>query len=64
MLRPTPRVPGSALTTPQFLMLFGAMLVAASGNTAVQSVMPAIGRAMKIPDVVVAIAYTVSAILW
>ena len=45
-------------------MLFGAMLVAASGNTAVQSVMPAIGRAMNIPDVVVAFAYTVSAILW
>jgi len=62
--RPPQRLPGSALTTPQFLMLFGAMLVAASGNTAVQSVMPAIGRAMKIPDVVVAIAYTVSAILW
>jgi MFS family permease len=40
------------------------MLVAASGNTAVQSVMPAIGRAMEIPDVIVAIAYTVSAVLW
>ena len=62
--RPPQRLPGSALTTPQFLMLFGAMLVAASGNTAVQSVMPAIGRAMDMPDVVVAIAYTVSAILW
>ena len=41
-----------------FLLLYAAMLVAASGNTAVQSVMPAIGRAMDIPDVVVAIAYT------
>lgn len=47
-----------------FLLLYAAMLVAASGNTAVQSVMPAIGRAMAIPDVVVAIAYTISAVLW
>lgn len=52
------------MTTPHFLLLFAAMLVAASGNTAVQSVMPAIGRAMAIPDVIVAVAYTVSAILW
>ncbi len=47
-----------------FLLLYAAMLVAASGNTAVQSVMPAIGRAMDIPDVIVAVAYTVSAVLW
>ncbi|QIK97274.1 MFS transporter [Sphingomonas sp. HDW15A] len=47
-----------------FVLLYAAMLVAASGNTAVQSVMPAIGRAMAIPDVVVAIAYTISAVLW
>jgi MFS family permease len=52
------------MTTPHFLLLFSAMLVAASGNTAVQSVMPAIGRAMDMPDVIVAFAYTVSAILW
>ncbi|MEQ7873690.1 MFS transporter [Sphingomonas sp. ASV193] len=60
----TPRIGGTALKTPHFLLLFAAMLVAASGNTAVQSVMPAIGRAMHMPDVVVAIAYTVSAVLW
>ena len=47
-----------------FLLLYAAMLVAASGNTAVQSVMPAIGRAMAIPDVAVAVAYTISAVLW
>ena len=41
------RVGGSALTTPHFLLLFAAMLVAAAGNTALQSVMPAIGRAMR-----------------
>ena len=47
-----------------FLLLYAAMLVAASGNTAVQSVMPAIGREMDMPEVIVAIAYTISAVLW
>ena len=58
------RVGGSALTTPHFLLLFAAMLVAAAGNTALQSVMPAIGRAIGIADFWVAIAYTWSAVLW
>ncbi|QNN64743.1 MFS transporter [Sphingomonas rhizophila] len=64
-LRPSPpRIAGSALTTAQFLLLFAAMLVAAAGNTALQSVMPAIGRAIGIADVWVAVAYTWSAVLW
>lgn len=63
--RSTARTVGTtALTPTHFVLLFTAMLVAASGNTAVQSVMPAIGRALHMPDVVVAIAYTVSAVLW
>ena len=57
-------VSGTAMRRGHFVLLYAAMLVAASGNTAVQSVMPAIGRAMAIPDVMVAIAYTVSAVLW
>ncbi|WP_309603142.1 MFS transporter [Sphingomonas sp.] len=61
---PRRKVAGSALTTPHFILLFAAMLVAAAGNTALQSVMPAIGRAMKIDDLFVAIAYTSSAVLW
>ena len=40
------------------------MLVAAAGNTALQSVMPAIGREIGIKDFYVAIAYTWSAVLW
>ena len=40
------------------------MLVAASGNTALQSVMPAIGREIGISDFWVAVAYTWSAVLW
>ncbi len=58
------KVAGSALTTPHFMLLFAAMLVAAAGNTALQSVMPAIGRAIGIADLYVALAYTSSAVLW
>jgi MFS family permease len=58
------RVGRTALSTPHFLLLYAAMLVAASGNTAVQAVMPAIGRQMGMSDVIVAVAYTVSAVLW
>ena len=54
----------SAITAPHFLLLYAAMLVAAAGNTALQSVMPAIGREIGIADFWVAIAYTWSAVLW
>ena len=52
------------MSTPHFLLLFTAMLVAAAGNTALQSVMPAIGREIGIADIWVAVAYTWSAVLW
>jgi MFS family permease len=58
------KVGGSALSRVHFLLLYAAMLVAAAGNTALQSVMPAIGRAIGIADFWVAIAYTWSAVLW
>jgi MFS family permease len=57
-------VGSTALTTSHFLLLYSAMLVASSGNTALQSVMPAIGREIGIADFWVAIAYTWSAVLW
>ncbi len=57
-------VGASAISTPHFLLLYAAMLVAAAGNTALQSVMPAIGREIGIADFWVAIAYTWSAVLW
>ncbi|HET7281028.1 MAG TPA: MFS transporter, partial [Sphingomicrobium sp.] len=57
-------VGSTALTTTHFLLLYCAMLVASSGNTALQSVMPAIGREIGIDDFYVAIAYTWSAVLW
>jgi MFS family permease len=57
-------VGSTALTPTHFLLLYAAMLVAAAGNTALQSVMPAIGREIGIKDFYVAIAYTWSAVLW
>jgi MFS family permease len=64
LLPDRPRVAGSALTTRHFLLLYAAMLVAAAGNTALQSVMPAIGREIGIADFWVTVSYTWSAILW
>ncbi len=66
MTAPAPigRVPSSALSTPHFLLLYAAMLVAAAGNTALQSVMPSIGREIGVGDFWVAVAYTWSAVLW
>ena len=57
-------VGATALSAPHFLLLYSAMLVASSGNTALQSVMPAIGREIGIGDFWVAISYTWSAVLW
>jgi MFS family permease len=59
-----PSIGTTALTNLQFLLLFAAMLVAAAGNTALQSVMPAIGREIGIGDFWVAVAYTWSAVIW
>ena len=53
-----PGIAGTAMSTPNFLLLFTAMLVAAAGNTALQSVMPAIGREIAIADFWLAVAYT------
>ena len=62
--QPIRRVAATALSTPHFLLLYAAMLVAAAGNTALQAVMPAIGREIGVADFWVAIAYTWSALLW
>jgi MFS family permease len=64
LLPDRPRIAGSALTTRHFLLLYAAMLVAAAGNTALQSVMPAIGREIGIADFWVTVSYTWSAVLW
>lgn len=54
----------SAVTRRQFMLLYAAMLVAAAGNTALQSVMPAIGRTIGMPDLLVVMSFSWSAVLW
>lgn len=47
-----------------FGLLFTVLLVVAAGNTALQSVLPAIGRAIHIPDMLIAVIFSFSALLW
>jgi hypothetical protein len=48
----------------RFILLFAVMLVAAAGNTAMQSLMPSIGRELGIPDLWIAVAFSLSAVIW
>ncbi len=56
--------PTGAISRERMALLFIVMLVTAAGNTAMQSVMPSIGTALKIDDVWISLAYTWSALLW
>jgi len=47
-----------------FLLMFTVMLTIAAGNTALQSVLPALGRSLGVKDPAVALAFSVSALLW
>ena len=47
-----------------FGLLFTVMLAIAAGNTALQSVLPALGRSLNVPDSAVAAVFSVSALLW
>jgi MFS family permease len=47
-----------------FALLFVVLFVVAAGNTALQSVLPAIGREIGIPDLLVASIFSFSALLW
>jgi MFS family permease len=58
MLKSRPQI------APEFTLLFVVMLVIGAGNTALQSVMPAIGRSLDIPDSAIALAFSVSALVW
>lgn len=57
---------GGTATLPRarVALLFTVMLVTAAGNTAMQSVMPSIGTALKVQDFWISLAYTWSALLW
>jgi len=47
-----------------FALLFTVMLTIAAGNTALQSVLPALGRSLGAADSAVAAVFSVSALLW
>jgi MFS family permease len=47
-----------------FLLLFTVMLAIAAGNTAMQSIMPALGRSLKVADSLMALVFSMSALLW
>jgi MFS family permease len=47
-----------------FAILFLVMLITGAGNTALQSVLPAIGRSLGVPDSLIATIFSVSALLW
>lgn len=47
-----------------FAILFTVMLAIAAGNTALQSVLPALGRSLGVADSAVAAVFSVSALLW
>jgi MFS family permease len=54
----------ASLPRARVALLFTVMLVTAAGNTAMQSVMPSIGTALKVEDFWISLAYTWSALLW
>ena len=56
--------PAGAIPPARMALLFMVMLVTAAGNTAMQSVMPSIGTALKVADVWISLAYSWSALLW
>lgn len=47
-----------------FTLLFTVMLAIAAGNTALQSVLPALGRSLGVADSLVAAVFSASALLW
>lgn len=49
---------------PAFMILFVATMTAAAGNTALQSVLPAIGRAFGYSDTLISAAFALSALFW
>ncbi|MFM7377947.1 MAG: MFS transporter [Erythrobacter sp.] len=59
-----PAPEAGAIPPSRMALLFMVMLVTAAGNTAMQSVMPSIGTALKVEDVWISLAYSWSALLW
>ncbi|MCG2842710.1 MFS transporter [Sandaracinobacter sp. RS1-74] len=59
MSAPNPNLPRK-----HFALVFAALLVTAAGNTALQSVLPVIGREIRIPDMAIAMIFSLSALFW
>jgi MFS family permease len=59
-----PMKPNQLQYSRDFGLLFMVMLITGAGNTALQSVLPAIGRSLKVPDSVIATVFSVSALVW
>lgn len=51
-------------TRKNFVLVFLVLLSVAAGNTALQSIMPAIGRRIGISDLLVALIFSLSALIW
>ena len=56
--------PARALPHGEMALVFAALLVAAAGNTALHSILPVIGRTLAIPDMGVALIFSLSALFW
>jgi MFS family permease len=54
----------TSLPRQHFALVFLALLITAAGNTALQSVLPVIARAIHIPDMGVAFVFSLSALIW
>ncbi|MEQ1510818.1 MAG: MFS transporter [Sphingopyxis sp.] len=54
----------AAIPNMRLAVLFMVMLVAAAGNTAMQSILPALGTKIGIADVWISLAFSWSALLW
>jgi len=49
---------------PTAAILFMVMLITGAGNTALQSVLPSLGRSIGVPDYLIAAVFSVSALVW
>lgn len=54
----------SRQTSRQQAVLFGAVMVTSTGTTCLQSVLPAIGRELHVADWLVALSFSISALIW
>ena len=54
----------TSLPRREFAVVFAALLTVAAGNTALQTVLPAIARVIHLPDMLVAVIFSFSALLW